>query len=284
MSKWFPLGVGNLDPYVEQGAQGVFWALHDNSLPGYHGLLVLQDGDWLRVLDESGEALFDGKLAFDYDTHRESDPEDIFGTQQVVDGHQVNGLPAGVDARTWITWFERRLRAVVFRAEHALSTPSLSPLIQAVAGYDDPTRWLWNAPQRFFDGFAELPQLERHRVAADLQPAVAWIAHAFGWSAHDVATSLDIPERLATEWAAPADLPWHRPHPENPEWVTRGAHLLALYAHLHWAVGERIGDLSAWPEAARQAIDKARRSFSELAEAVAEFAPDPDLLRSPPNP
>lgn len=281
MTNWFPLGCGNLDPYVEQDNQGVSWALHDNSLPGYHGLLVLQDGDWIRIIDENEAILFDGLVSFDYDAFRYPDPDDIFMTQQIVDGVNVNGLPEGVDARLWHSWFKRRLRAVLFRSIHSLSAPSLSPIIQAVSTNEDKARWALKAPQRFFDGTVELAQLERHRIAADLQPAVAWIAHALGWSAQDVSTCLDIPPELATEWAAPANLPWHRPKPTNPEWSTRGAHLLALYSHLHWSLGESIGNRESWPESVKNLVDRARTSFPALVEAVAELAPDPDLLRAP---
>lgn len=279
---WFPLAVGNLDPYVEPraGSTGISWAVHDNTLPGYHGLLVVQTGDWLRVLDDQLRPLWEGCIDLDFENGWQPYADDPMFGQQKVDDRPVNGVQRTVDPKQWLAWFTARHRAVLFRPAEAVGGQSVSPLIQAVAELPA-DRWVWRAPTRFFDGIERLSALERNRIVGDLQPAVAWIAHALGWTHGQVAASLDIPESLAAQWAAPSDLPWHRPVPPNPEWETRSAHLLALYAHLHWTLGERIGDQASWSSGARALLAQACGSLSALQGAVAELAPDPDLLTPP---
>lgn len=277
---WFPLAVGHLDPYREPGPNAIAWAVHDNSLPGYHGLLTLQANDWLRVFDDQLNVVWEGVVVPDHESHvvpYENDPS--FG-YQAINGHSVTWVPTGIRPETWMSWFDARHRAVLWRPADQGFSPSVSPLLQALINRD-PEVWPWQAPQRFFNGVDATQDLEHSRIVGDLQPAVAWISHALGWSVDDVARGLDIPHTLASEWTAPANLPWHRPAIENPDWEVRGAYLLALYAHLHWTVGERIGDRSAWPEGVREAIDRARRSFEDLEAVVVELAPDGVLLRAP---
>lgn len=274
----FPLAVGHLLPYLEYGSHSLTWAVHDNSLPSYHGLFVLQNGDFLRILDERMNPVWEGAIELDYDQGWQPFPDDpMFGCQW-IGNQRVNWVQKNVSPETWMGWFQGRYRAVLTRNPDQVLSTSVSPLVQAVVNLP-PERWLWRAPQRFFDGLPEVVALERSRIVNDLQPAVAWIAHALGWKSAQISQSLDVPSALAEQWSAPPNLPWERLHAENPEWETRGAHLLAFYAHLHWTLGERVNRPETWDSTVRAAVAAASESFAALQEAVASLAPDPDLLR-----
>lgn len=285
MNSWFPLTVGNLDAYSEPGSTGIRWAIHDNSLPGYNGLFFLLPGDYLRVFGAGGACVWEGVIEFDY--RRDWRPyghQDlpIYG-EQVLMGQRVQGLPDdGLNIRLddWWHWFDRRASAVVWRDAGRIDSQEISPLVLAIAR-ENPDRWPWMAPTRLLDGLSLVNPMDRARILGDIPPAVAWIAHHLKWSVTDVATSLEIPEALAQQWSAPSDLPWHRALPSDPAWFERAAFLPALFAHMHFQLGERLRQPDQWGDEVSTAIRAASTSFAALQRIVMEWAPDPDAIKLP---
>ena len=92
---------GVLNAFEEIGTEGTMWMAEDPAIPGRGGLLRLEDGDGLRVLDAAGRVIHDGPVALDREACRpfpESGPQ---GWRQVVDGAYMHGVQAGMDPGSW---------------------------------------------------------------------------------------------------------------------------------------------------------------------------------------
>src|SRR5450755_215093 len=50
---------GVLDPWIETGTEGVVWTVYENGAIGYEGMIVLRNGDHLKVYDTDNKVLFD---------------------------------------------------------------------------------------------------------------------------------------------------------------------------------------------------------------------------------
>lgn len=116
---------GHLEPFAEQGTEGIVWCIYDpshNTADGkrsYDGLHLIEKGDLLKIFtDESRKGLeWQGPIDFDY----EAEKKPIRGFEhlvvQRVGGCTVNGLQKGVDPDTWFDYFVRSLPAALTKAE-----------------------------------------------------------------------------------------------------------------------------------------------------------------------
>jgi 8-oxo-dGTP pyrophosphatase MutT (NUDIX family) len=98
---------GVIHGWFETGLEGVVWAFQDESgiLPdgrwSYDGLIPLERGDRLTILDDEGKVLWEGKV------------KPSKGT--VAGPYRTHWVQDGVDPKVWASWFcrEQNLKAVL---------------------------------------------------------------------------------------------------------------------------------------------------------------------------
>lgn len=116
---------GILEPFSEQGTEGIVWCLYDpahNTADGkrqYAGLSSIESGDLLRIFtDESRQAVaWEGTVRYEHDSHKDALP--LTGGQMMVQRVRdctVHGLPEGVDAEQWFDYFAQGYPATLIKA------------------------------------------------------------------------------------------------------------------------------------------------------------------------
>jgi hypothetical protein len=65
---------GTLFGWFETGLEGTVWALQADNDPGYGGLFVLDEGDYLVIISPSEEFLFSGYIVQDTEIGRTQRP------------------------------------------------------------------------------------------------------------------------------------------------------------------------------------------------------------------
>lgn len=128
-----------LQIYYELGMEGVEWSAHDYSKEGYEGLIILEDGAYLKIPNK-----WEGQIIYDYSvnkkwikryrelgyqgkyrrileeasisTKRYSDEEceimsKLYFMKQEVKGYTCNWLQANIDPILWLSFFEQELKA-----------------------------------------------------------------------------------------------------------------------------------------------------------------------------
>lgn len=115
---------GYLEPFAEQGTEGIVWCVYDpsqNTADGkqsYDGLHLLEKGDLLKIFtDESRKGLaWEGTIDFDYEAEKEPIEGFAHLVVQRVGGCTVNGVQKGVKPDTWFGYFVKSLPAELTKA------------------------------------------------------------------------------------------------------------------------------------------------------------------------
>ena len=130
IAKHSPAGAisGILEPFSEQGSEGIVWCIYDpahNKADGKRqltGLHAIEAGDLLRIFtDESRRTVaWEGPVRFEHDSHKA--PLPLTGGKvhvQRVRDCTVHGLPQDVDAETWFDYFVQERPATLIKAAPA---------------------------------------------------------------------------------------------------------------------------------------------------------------------
>jgi hypothetical protein len=104
---------GTLDPFAETGTEGIIWSLIDETKSGYDGLFILDNGDYLVVLDpeDSSKIVWEGHIDLEYDRNLTPYPMNPQYSQQAIQGCWVHGIQTDVDPDDWGTWFFKQYPA-----------------------------------------------------------------------------------------------------------------------------------------------------------------------------
>jgi hypothetical protein len=108
--------IGRLEAFFETGTEGVRWSIYNESIGGYEGLEVLQDGDILTVYssDESN-VIWEGTVKYEYDRLVKPSRYNPEYKQQAIFGMWVNGFQHDLEPAVWARWFFDKLPAKVTR-------------------------------------------------------------------------------------------------------------------------------------------------------------------------
>lgn len=101
---------GHLRQYIETGLDGIEWLVVRDGAFGYDSLVLLDDGDLLKILDEDGETATIIEIEKDYKSNLMQDPYDFSVEKQSVLGFWVRWLQKDVDPLIWMNMFEKKLR------------------------------------------------------------------------------------------------------------------------------------------------------------------------------
>jgi hypothetical protein len=131
---------GRLEAFFETGTEGVVWSLHNPILPGYYGLVPLNDGDHLSVFDDSGNVIWQGVIKLEYERNYQQYPLNPSHGQQSIFGCWVHGFQSDVDPETWAAWFFDGYRAALRQIQecqpHLFELPN-EVILRTILRYGD---------------------------------------------------------------------------------------------------------------------------------------------------
>lgn len=110
---------GTLEPFSEQGTEGIVWCVYDpasNAGDGrktLSGLNKLDNGDLLRIFSDQSRKtiLWEGVVQLDMTTAGASDTP-----AKQVKGRAVHGVQATVEPETWFDYFAAEKPATLIKA------------------------------------------------------------------------------------------------------------------------------------------------------------------------
>jgi hypothetical protein len=100
---------GRLDPFSEQGSEGIHWSLVDSSYPGYGGLFRI-NGKQLKILDKDFNTIWQGSVKLEYQRNKETCGT---WTQQAVSNAWVHGFEETLSPEVWAEYFFQNCRAIL---------------------------------------------------------------------------------------------------------------------------------------------------------------------------
>ena len=116
---------GILFPFFETGTEGLVWALQQDGVCGYEGLVCLGEDDLVTIRSAKGEVLFEGAIKKDYATGAIPRYEGATHTQVTALGYWVHWSQAGFAPDDWAKLFlDESNRATIRRIESEEGTSS----------------------------------------------------------------------------------------------------------------------------------------------------------------
>lgn len=114
MSEQYRFISGTLEPFFETGSEGILWSVHETRVPGYDGLNVLKNGDYLIILENeanSEKVIWEGVIDLEYETNYRPYPMNPQYGQQAINGYWVNGVQRGFNPEKWFELFRQERSA-----------------------------------------------------------------------------------------------------------------------------------------------------------------------------
>lgn len=95
---------GKLIGYFETGTEGVFWALQNDNLPGYEGLILLEAGDQIEIYSKDLQLVYKGFIKPDTVIGRTQRPSsNIY--QPTALGMWIHWTQEGFSPDKWASYF-----------------------------------------------------------------------------------------------------------------------------------------------------------------------------------
>ena len=108
---------GRLDAFWETGTEGVQWSFKDASLPGYDGLMMIDDAELTILAYDKQTPLWTGKVDLEYQRRYRKFPQNPSHGQQEIFNHWVHGFEKTLNPELWATFFFEKRRAILHKTD-----------------------------------------------------------------------------------------------------------------------------------------------------------------------
>jgi hypothetical protein len=106
---------GCLDAFFETGTEGVIWSICDDTKSGYESLVMINEGDYIKVYTPEGAIYWEGLVVYDTWSNWRNYPLNSSSGQQTSCGMWVHWLQINTNSEDWGNMFFNGLRAEVIK-------------------------------------------------------------------------------------------------------------------------------------------------------------------------
>jgi hypothetical protein len=108
---------GRLEPFSEQGTEGIVWCICDPSKSGYDSLTAIDNGDLLTVFDDAARTkiLWEGRVQFDFNANMAPLPLGRGIEVQRINDNTVHGIQTAADPQAWLSMFEQHKPCILIK-------------------------------------------------------------------------------------------------------------------------------------------------------------------------